>query len=93
MYGLCHVSGVWLAHADLALEGQIYPPLYDGVFYGGTRYMPVGIFMSALATSLFGPLLGAKLVAWVTTLGLLVAVGWGLRKLDFGRAETLVVLG
>jgi hypothetical protein len=36
-----HVPGVWMALASYVNRGTVYPDLYDGVNYGGTRYMPL----------------------------------------------------
>ena len=42
-YGALHVQGAWMALARYANEGVLYPPLYDGQRYGGTRWMPLPI--------------------------------------------------
>jgi hypothetical protein len=40
-YHIDHVAGAWLTLAKYAGSGVVYPPLYDGVHFGGTRYMPL----------------------------------------------------
>ena len=36
-----HVPGTWMALAAYVDRGIVYPPLIDGGYYGGTRYMPL----------------------------------------------------
>ena len=63
-YHVTHVQGVWIAAAESARAGQLYPPLFDGEHYAGTRYMPLAILLNALAASLVDdPLIGGKLLA------------------------------
>jgi hypothetical protein len=38
---LDHTSGVWFALAWHVNHGRVYPEVYDGSLYGGTRYMPL----------------------------------------------------
>jgi hypothetical protein len=45
-------GGIWVALADYANRGIIYPPLFDGETFGGTRYMPVPILLHALTSRL-----------------------------------------
>ena len=63
-YRVTHNSGVWLAVADGARHGFLYPPIFDGEHYAGTRYMPLPILLNGVATGLFAdPLVGVKLLA------------------------------
>ena len=48
-YRVTHVQGVWIAAAESARAGRLYPPLFDGEHYAGTRYMPLPILLNALA--------------------------------------------
>src|SRR5262245_53752449 len=48
-YLLTHVSGNRMALARYLDEGVLYPPLYDGHNYGGTRIMPLSIVLHASA--------------------------------------------
>src|SRR6187399_2526139 len=51
-YGMDHASGTWIALARYANDGTLYPPLYDGESFGGTRFMPVPILLQAGAAHL-----------------------------------------
>jgi hypothetical protein len=63
-YRVTHVQGVWIAAAEAARAGQLYPPLFDGEHYAGTRYMPLAILVNAVAAALAGdPLMGGKILA------------------------------
>jgi len=77
-YHVTHVQGVWIAAAESARAGRLYPPLFDGEHYAGTRYMPLAILLNALAAGLVDdPLIGGKLVAallMATLLGLVVVI-------------------
>jgi len=77
-YRVSHVQGVWIAAAEEARAGRLYPPLFDGKHYAGTRYMPMPILLNAAAADLVGdPLEGGKLLAatlMTMLLGLVVVV-------------------
>jgi hypothetical protein len=47
LYGIDHVAGVWVALARYVNEGILYPPLYDGTKFGGTRFMPLQFVLHA----------------------------------------------
>jgi len=80
-YRVSHLQGVWLAVVDAARNGQLYPPIFDGEHYSGTRYMPMPILLNALASGLVGdPLIGGKLVAAILMAGLLAVVVFVLRR-------------
>jgi hypothetical protein len=76
-YRVGHVQGAWMGLAQSADGGVLYPPLYDGEHYGGTRYMPLPIIVNAAAARLTGEyLISGKLVAlglMTMLLGLLFA--------------------
>lgn len=79
-YGVLHVQGAWMTLARYADEGVLYPPLYDGERYGGTRWMPLPIVVNAGAAKLTGEyLVSGKLVGMVATAVLLVLVFLQLR--------------
>src|SRR5512132_3924697 len=42
-YEVDHVAGGWMALAEYLTHGTLYPSFFDGVHYGGTRYMPLQI--------------------------------------------------
>ena len=65
------VSGTWLALADYAAGGTLYPAVYDDGYLGGTRYMPLPTVLDAGAAKLVGGLLlSAKLVTYLVALAL-----------------------
>jgi hypothetical protein len=81
-YHVSHTQGVWIAVSEAARAGQLYPPIFDGVHYAGTRYMPLPILSNALAAGLVGdPLVGGKLLAAILMAALLTLVVWVLRGL------------
>ena len=80
-YRVTHNQGVWLAVADAARQGQLYPPIFDGEHYAGTRYMPLPILLNGFAAGLVGdPLVGVKLLAAVLMATLLAIVIFVLRQ-------------
>jgi len=92
-YNVNAVSGTFLALAERAREGTLYPPLFDGQSYGGTRTMPVPILlyaasMSAAAGDLLAP---AKVVDFLSSAALMVLL-WGvLVRLGAGTALSLAL--
>ena len=89
-----HVAGARLGLVAYALDGTFYPPLHADGFYGGTRYMPLGIGLDTLAARIGGDaLVAAKLLA-MTTLAALLAVAFALaRTLGAGRFLALGAVG
>jgi hypothetical protein len=84
-FNVNHVSGSFLALAERAREGTLYPPLSDGVSFGGTRTMPLPILIYAGAISVGGELLApAKLVDFLASAVLLVVLVAVLRRLGAG---------
>src|SRR6266545_1303460 len=82
-YHVLHVQGAWMTLARDADDGILYPPLYDGEHYGGTRWMPVPILLNAGAAKLTGEYLtSGKIVGLVSTALLLVLVFSELRRLS-----------
>jgi hypothetical protein len=82
-YHVLHVQGAWMTLARDANEGILYPPLYDGEHYGGTRWMPVPILLNAGAAKLTGEYLtSGKIVGLVSTVLLLALVFSELRRLS-----------
>jgi hypothetical protein len=80
-YRLDHVSGARMALARYVQEGILYPELYDGERYGGTRFMPLPFVVHALVARLFDNyLISGKLLAYVATLVLLVTMVVALRR-------------
>lgn len=80
-YGVDHVAGSWLALARSAAEGTLYPAIYDGESFGGTRYMPVPIALHGGLGLLVGDyLVAGKLIAYALMATLLVVVLVVLRR-------------
>jgi hypothetical protein len=69
--GLNHVSGAWMALAAHAAQGTIY----DGVRYGGTRYMPLFFLLHGSLARVTGEfVVSGRVVALAGGLGLLTAL-------------------
>lgn len=80
-YGVDHVAGTWLALAQRLGEGTLYPPLYDGESFGGTRYMPIPIVLQGgLGFVIDDYLVAGKLIAYTLMAALLVVVVVALRR-------------
>ena len=77
-YKVGHVQGHWMALAQYANHGVLYPPLSDGQNFGGTRHLPLAILVNAAAARLTNDYLrSGKLVAVVLfalLLGLLMLI-------------------
>jgi hypothetical protein len=52
-------AGTRLGLAEWAERGEVYPPLFDGERYGGTRYMPIPFVLHAALSDLTGNLLAS----------------------------------
>lgn len=80
-YRVTHNSGTWAALAESARTGRLYPPIFDGEHYAGTRYMPLPILLNALASAAAGdPLIGGKVLAALLTITLMALVILVLRR-------------
>jgi hypothetical protein len=89
-----HVSGAWMALSKYAASGVLYPPLYDGRRYGGTRFMPLMILLNAAASKVTGEFLtSGKLVALGSMALLLALVFLVLRRLGCGVPSSLALTG
>ena len=65
------VSGTWLALADYAAAGTLFPAAHENGYYGGTRYMPLPVLLDAGAAKIAGELLlSAKLVTYLVAVAL-----------------------
>ncbi len=70
-YHVNHVGGAWVGLARYVNDGVLYPPLYDGHSFGGTRYMPLQFLAYAGGAEETGDyLVGAKLVVYLTATSL-----------------------
>lgn len=74
-YHVDHVTGAWMGLTAYADDGVLYPPLYDGEVFGGTRYAPLGIALNTAAAKIGGEYLtSGKLVALLVMLGIAALV-------------------
>lgn len=85
------VGGIWVALADYASKGIIYPALFDGEAFGGTRYMPLPVLLHAIASRLTGDyLVSGHLLGMAYMAGLLaVLVGVARRSVPIPIALLL----
>ena len=68
-YQLDHVSGVWIALAHHLNQGVLYPAIYDGQVFGGSRYMPGYFALHAGLAQLTGEsVFSGKLLSFTTVL-------------------------
>jgi hypothetical protein len=96
-YRLDHVSGVRIALARAFEGGTLYPPLYDGMHVGGTRFMPLPIVLHGALARLTGEYVtSGKLLAYAAAVALVAAVVVLLRRrrcpLPFALALAVVVV-
>ena len=81
-YRISHVSGAWMALARYAGDGTLYPPLYDGERFGGTRFMPLQFALhGGLAQATGEYLVSGKLLALAVAVALLGLTFLVLRRL------------
>jgi hypothetical protein len=74
-YHVDHVAGAWMGLTRYAEQGTLYPPLHEGSFFGGTRYMPLPIVLNAVAaTASREHLVSGKVVAALVMVALLALV-------------------
>jgi hypothetical protein len=81
-YEVDHVAGGWMALAEYLAHGTLYPRLFDGVHYGGTRYMPLQIVLHGGLSRITGEyLVSGKVLVLVFAALLLALVVWVTRRL------------
>jgi hypothetical protein len=81
-YRLDHVGGARIALAQYLNDGILYPSLYDGQAYGGTRFMPLPITLHAAMAGVTGEyLVSGKILAYGTMLTLLGVIFVLLRRM------------
>ena len=56
-FQISHTAATWMAFAQAAADGNLYPPLIDSGHYAGTRYMPIPLLLHAAGASLSGEFL------------------------------------
>ena len=92
-YELDHVAGAWMALAQRLADGTLYPPLYDGEQFGGTRFAPLAISLHGGAARLTGEtIVSGKLVSAVAFAAVLALVWAHLRRAELGRPESIALL-
>jgi hypothetical protein len=96
-YKLDHVSGARMALAQYYNHGTLYPELYDGSFYGGTRFMPLPVMLHGALARVTGEyLVSGKLLSYgvmVALLGVTFALLRGMRcplPIALGLIATIV---
>jgi hypothetical protein len=86
-YQVRHRQGVWIALAQHLNTEGLYPQIFDGVHYGGVRYMPGPFVLHGLLARITGEYLtSGKLVALLATAALLVLLFVALARLGVSRA-------
>jgi hypothetical protein len=82
-YWISHVSGAWMALAQHANHGVLYPPLFDGSAFGGTRVMPLQIVLHAAAARISDEyLVSGKLLGYAEALLLFGVLVWLVRRIS-----------
>jgi hypothetical protein len=93
-YKIGHVQGHWMALAKYAHDGTLYPPLSDGVRFGGTRHMPLPILLNAAASGVTGEYLrSGKAVAMLLFTALLLLLFLALRQVHCPRSLGIALAG
>lgn len=86
------VQGTRIVLAKYANAGDLFPPLYDGHSYGGTRFMPLPILVHALAARMSGEyLISGKLVSYLSMAGVLFLTYRMLRKMGCSARMSLAL--
>jgi len=92
-YHIDHVAGAWLGLAKYASSGVVYPPLYDGTHFGGTRYMPLQFLLYGLVGHLTGDYVAApKALSALIFLLLLLLLYRVVRGRGCSRGVTVALL-
>jgi hypothetical protein len=65
-----------MALARYANEGALYPPLFDGLRYGGTRHMPLPIVVNATAGRVTGEYLTSGKTVAIVLFGMLLGLAF-----------------
>lgn len=80
-YHVSDVGAAWLTLARDVEHGVLYPPLYDGHHFGGTRYMPLQILTFTGGEEVTGDhIVGAKLVVYLLAVLLFALIFVALRS-------------
>ena len=91
-YHLNFATGVYAALAARLNAGVLYPALYDGANYGGTRYMPLFFGLHAALARCTGEyILSGKLIAFGLSIVLCVQLYRIVRGFGCGRGVALAL--
>jgi hypothetical protein len=86
--------GPWTGLSFYANHGTLYPPLFDGASFGGTRYLPLQFLLYAGGSHVTGEyFVSAKIVVAVVAAALLALVYVAVRSIGCCRAEALAATG
>jgi hypothetical protein len=89
-----HASGAWMALAQYVRDGTLYPPLYDGERFGGTRFMPLQFVLhGGLAEGTGEYLVSGKLLVAAVALALLGTIFVALRGMGVPGWLGVALLG
>lgn len=89
-----HVTGAWTALTWYAANGELYPPLVDDGFYGGTRFAPLSILANVAAAEVTGEyFVSSKLVSLVAVSAMLVVIYLVIVKGGAPRSVALFLVG
>jgi len=89
---MTHVDGVWVGLAFWANQGFLYPPVYDGQHFAGTRYMAIPVLAHAAMARMTGDYITAGKInnlIWFTAL--LTVLFFSLLRLDCSSAIALTL--
>jgi hypothetical protein len=93
-YAVDQASGASSALADRAGDGVLYPELFDGDTFAGTRYMPVGTVVHGALARLTGNLIaGGKLMSGAAAVATVALVLVALRRLGTSTPLSLGLVG
>jgi hypothetical protein len=93
-YHVDHVAGAWMGLAWYASDGVLYPALVEDGYFGGTRYMPLGIVLNAGAAEVSGEyLVSGKVLALAVMAALLTLVYLAARDVGCSPRAALGTVG
>jgi hypothetical protein len=93
-YEISHVAAAWIALTQYARDGLLYPPLFDGEHFGGTRFMPLSIVLNTAAAALTGEyVISGKIVGALSMAALLYATVLSLDRGGASRPLALALAG
>ncbi len=91
-YHLNFATGVYAALAARLNGGVLYPPLFDGLHYGGTRYMPLSFSLHAALAHFTGEyIVSGKLIALALSVVLCFQLYYIVRGFGCGRGVSLAL--